>query len=165
MENLPNATWRPETRVRALYGLLICSRPKFRKRIDGNARQMASQVALAWRTILTIRLAKDSIWEKALTPAVLNDPQQNGTIWAACVLKGSCGSFRIGSPRGALSTLKNHTLLISCIGSHHVRGMLSAATFAVSHSKWSRMPRTLHFLPSQDGGKVPLKGCATLLSL
>ena len=69
--------------------------------IDGNARQMASQVALAWRTILTIRLAKDSIWEKALTPAVLNDPQQKGTIWAACVLKGSCGSFRIGSPTGS----------------------------------------------------------------
>ena len=60
--------------------------------------------------------------------------------------------------QGAFSTLKSHMLLISRIGSHHVRDMLSVTTFAVCHSKWSRMPRTLHFLPRQDGGRFHWRG-------
>lgn len=42
-----------ETRVRALYGLLIWSGPKLREHIDGNACQMASQVVLTWRILLS----------------------------------------------------------------------------------------------------------------
>lgn len=163
MEKLPNWTRRVEARVRALYGLLICSGPKLTwERIDGNARQWASHVALAFCSLLKIRLARDWIRERALTPDLLYDPQQKGTICAACVLTPSSGS-PIGSLSGSLSHSKK--IVITRTGSDHVQDTNFEATFAVSDSKLSRMPPTLHSPPCQDGAKVPLKRCATLLSL
>lgn len=144
MMKWPNSTWRVEGRVRALYELLISSGPKFTcERLDGNARQRASHEAFAFWNLLKIRLAKDKV-RKSITPDLSNDLQQNGTICAACVLTPPSESW-IESP--SESSVKHCIFLITRAGTDHVQDTVCGATFAVSGSEFSRMPRILRSLP------------------